>query len=100
MKTKCYCTSCPNHPKFKQRHELGSPPTGFRANYSIPYNFDPHAAEVDCLKPVSQAFEDYFLEPDEFDYPLTAYGDGEAVTGYYSWWLTLNAGCDNERYEK
>lgn len=100
MRSKCYCTSCPNHPKFSQRHSLGNPPTGYRADRYFGDRFEVHEAEVDCLQPVSQAFEDYLLDPTDFDYPITAYGDGEAVTGYTSFYLTIHAGCDNEQYQE
>lgn len=100
MKTRCYCTYCPNHPKFEQRHSLGSPPTGFCAGRYIPSNFAPHGAEVDCLQPVSKAFGfPWELDPNDFDYPVTAYGDGSAESGMDTAWLTLYAGCGNEKYQ-
>lgn len=99
MRTKCYCTSCKNHPKFEQNALLGYPPTGFLPDRYIDDRYEPHAAEVDCLKPVSDAFERYFLDPEDFEYPVTAYGDGSAETGFSSNCLVLYAGCGNEQYE-
>ena len=91
-------TNGKNHPKFEQNALLGYPPTGFRAGSFISNRYEHHASQVDCLKPISDAFEDYFLDPEDFDYPITAYGDGSAETGFRSNSLVLYAGCGSEEH--
>ncbi len=101
MKTNCYCTSCKNHPKHEQRAFLGFPPVGYAADKHPPeFEFEQHAAVVDCLKPVCFAIEDGAIDPDDFLFPITAYGDGASETGfYYQGCLTLLANCGNEDHE-
>ena len=97
--THCYCIYCPNHPLFEQRHKLGSPVTGFDPTKFILNDYKHHGAFVDCLEPKSSAFHSpWNLDPDDFDYPVTAYGDGVSETGLYTAGLTLHASCGNETY--
>lgn len=101
MKTTCYCIYCPNHPQFEERHTLGSPVTGFTASKTIWQDkYNSHKAEVDCLLPQSDAFYVHNLDPEDFNYPTTAYGDGCSETGFYNYYgLTLYATCGNETYQ-
>ncbi len=100
MNTKCYCTYCPNHPKFAQRHTLGSPVTGYSPlKYNPDDNYDAHAAEVNCLKPMSISIDNGTIDPDDYDFPITAYGDGCSMTGFNGSDLVLFAHCANEEYE-
>ena len=100
MRTKCYCIFCPKHPKHNQRNQLGNPVVGFHVGDFINPSYDHQGSDVDCLEPISDAFEHYFfLDAEDFNYPITAYGDGSSVTGFYSVnGLTLYAGCGNEEY--
>ncbi|MEO0835976.1 MAG: hypothetical protein AAFY16_08315 [Cyanobacteria bacterium J06642_3] len=101
MKTNCYCIYCPNHPKHLQRHQLGVPITGFTADrYFDQEKFKSHVAQVDCLLPICGAIDDDIISPDDFNFPITAYGDGQSQTGFFNQGgLTLDATCANERYE-
>ena len=54
--------------------------------------------EVNCLKPVSRAFDEFDIDPDSENFPVTAYGDGESMTGFERDGITLYATCGNEEY--
>ena len=102
LKTDCYCIYCPNHPLFNQRHDLGQPVTGFTASKMICQSkYDAHKREVDCLEPVCEAITDGIIDPLDYDFPTTAYGDGISQTGFDQvGGLSLFAYCGNERYEQ
>lgn len=101
MKTRCYCIFCPKHPKHSQRNNLGEILTGYSADKTIIGDYEHQASEVDCLNPRSDAFVMHDLDPDDFKYPITAYGDGCSETGfYYHFALTLYATCGNEEYQE
>lgn len=96
MKTKCYCLGCKNHPLHSKRNEyqwlVGWSPD--KMVFSHPYG-----TEVDCLDPVSDAFDIFWEDPEDFEYPITAYGDGCAITGFQENGITLVAFCKNEDHE-
>lgn len=100
MKTSCYCIFCHNHPKFSQRYSLGVPVTGYSPlKYNPNSDHDSHKAEVDCLEPHSPSIENGTIDPDDYDFPVTAYGDGISQTGFYNNDLVLFACCVNEKHE-
>lgn len=99
MQTKCFCIFCPRHPKFKDRHLWNDPPTGFLPG-DIIWGADEYAAKVECLLPVSSAFEEFNIDPNYQEFPITAYGDGCAMTGFSTDGITVFASCHNEDYEE
>ena len=95
MKTECHCLYCPRHPLHKKRGDIVSP-TGYD-----PTKWGPGGKtgrEVDCLKPVSDAFDAFDIDPEDEEFPTTAYGDGCAMTGFERDGITLYAHCGNEEY--
>ncbi len=100
MKTKCYCVGCPKHPLFENRHNYVFY-TGFDVGDTIWKNEDlVQGADVDCLEPVSDAFDDLDINPEEHDFPITAYGDGNSITGFDGRGYTIVANCENEEYSE
>ena len=97
MKTKCYCVGCKKHPLHNKRNELGKWFTGYHPENFVESKFEVQGADVDCLKPESAA-EDY-LRLEDFEYPITAYGDGAAITGCALPGITIFANCGNEEHE-
>ena len=55
---------------------------------------------VECLLPVSSAFDDFDLEPSDFEYETTAYDDGYAATGVDENSYRIYAACGNEEHEE
>ena len=101
MRTKCYCTHCPKHPKFDVRHSFEYPVTGFEVHKFISPDFDDQAATVNCLEPFCGAIKDGTIDPEDYDFPVTAYGDGSSYTGFWNIdGLSVHAVCLAERYEK
>lgn len=100
MKTRCYCIHCPNHPKFKIRTTFNRCVTGFGMGRFIMPEYDEQSATVNCLKPVCEAIEQEIIDLNEYDFPVTAYGDGASTTGFYHVGGLTHATCSNERYEK
>lgn len=98
MKTKCYCVGCKRHPLHSKRKEFKKWLTGYSPDSLIVTNeYENQAAIVDCLKPTSGA--DEYVDLDDFDYPVTAYGDGAAITGCDLPGLIIYANCGNEDHE-
>ncbi len=63
--------------------------------------YDAHKREVDCLEPVCEAITDGIIDPLDYDFPTTAYGDGISQTGFDRvGGLSLFAYCGNETYEQ
>ena len=53
---------------------------------------------VNCLKPESRAFDEFDIDPELEEFPVTAYGDGASMTGFERDGITLYATCGNEGY--
>lgn len=98
MKTKCYCVGCPKHPLFNERHDFKFY-TGFYIGDTIwKEEYLIQGRDVDCLEPVSDAFYDLDISPEEHDFPITAYGDGGSITGFSGRGYEIFANCENEEY--
>ena len=100
MRTICYCVYCPKHPLFEKRNNL-RPLTGWSVGDVI-YNekYLKQGKEVDCLEPVSDAFSELDVDPKDHLFPITAYGDGVAFTGFDGRGYEITAQCENEEYEE
>jgi hypothetical protein len=100
MKTKCYCVGCKRHPLHDKRKELSPWVVGWEPDRIIfGENAKSQGAEVDCLEPVSGAFSHLVGEIDDYEYPITAYGDGCSITGFQEDGMTVVATCGNEDHE-
>ncbi len=97
MKTKCYCVGCKKHPLHSKRKEFKKWYTGFYPGYFVDHKYDEQGVDVDCLMPESSASD--YVNLDDFEYPITAYGDGSVVTGAEVPGLIIYATCKNEEYE-
>ena len=97
MKTECHCLYCPKHPLHKKRGTIESP-TGFEPNRFI-LDSKKTGRVVNCLKPRSDAFDAFDIDPDCEEFPVTAYGDGCAMTGFERDGIVLYATCEDEGYE-
>ena len=96
MKTHCYCIGCKKHPKHEDRKNLVWV-TGYP---KFIYGDDGKSgADVDCLSPSSGFFDDNRGEPEEFEFPETAYGDGSSLTQAEEIGFTIFANCENEDHE-
>ncbi len=94
MKTTCYCVYCKKHPLYGKADDFEHPGSYFAGDF---YDGDKKfGKEVDCLEPVSSAFDDLPIEPEEFDYPITAYGDGVTSTGHEGRGFIIFAHCGAE----
>ncbi len=63
--------------------------------------YDAHKQEVNCLEPVCEAITDGIIDPLDYDFPTTAYGDGISQTGFDQvGGLSLFAYCGNETYQQ
>lgn len=100
MKTKCYCVFCKKHPLHDKANSFKEILTGWCPDYSVGDKFLEQGANVNCLNPKSEAFEKGWLAPEIFDYPITAYGDGFALTGFWKPMLDVQACCGNEDNEE
>jgi hypothetical protein len=99
MKTKCYCVYCPKHPLHYDivRQDVL---TGWSVGDFIwEEKHREQGREVVCLNPKSDFFEDYGIDADEFEFPITAYNDGISETGTEEAGFTIYAYCGNEEYE-
>lgn len=100
-KTVCWCIGCTHHPLHHKRKEFNWI-TGWEPGeiiFAIGKDQE-QGKEVDCLFPISDAFYDLDLDPEKFTYPITAYGDGLAITGHQGRGFVLYANCDNENHEE
>lgn len=100
MKTKCYCIFCKKHPLHKEQDKFKDWLVGWEPGNFIKLEFKDQGKEVDCLEPVSEAFYELGREPEEFEYPVTAYGDGNADTGVEGPGFIIYACCTNEEHEE
>ena len=98
MKTKCYAIYCSKHPLYNQRAPLLKTEkvvTGFRGDIFLSPTH-PHAAEVACLEVVGDF---HSVDPEDFEWPETAYADGYAHTFAEEGSVELHGACGNEDYE-
>lgn len=96
MKTMCYCIYCPRHPLFENRHNLDCP-AGWTVGRAIYGKEALVGKEVNCLNPDSAAFDNFNLNPEDFEYEITAYGDGLSMTGCMEDGIEIWGYCKNER---
>ena len=99
MKTKCYCIGCKLHPLHDKRGKLPWY-VGWDIHRITMRDYSDSAADVNCLKPESKFFDEFLSDPGDFDWPVTAYGDGEADTGHDAEGFTIYAVCGNEDHEE
>jgi len=97
MKTKCYCLYCTRHPLHDKRDNFNVL-TGYEPGQYISAEFNIQGKEVDCLSPLSDAFIELDIKAEDFEWKVTAYGDGSAITGVEGVGFTLFAGCGNETF--
>lgn len=96
MKTTCHCVYCPHHPLNGQSHDYRNVPRGYS-----PGDFPDRSSvgrEVNCLDPQSDAFD--YIDPEGEEFPVTAYGDGCAITGFSRPGLVVTATCGNEGFQQ
>ena len=102
MKTKCYCVGCKLHPLHDKRNEFSEKGwvTGFDVGNFI-WSKKEQGVDVECLIPESPAFDDLDIDPKNHEFPVTAYGDGNTVTGYESddYSYVIRAYCASEDHE-
>lgn len=100
MKTKCYCIGCKRHPLHHRRNEAQWITGWYPGRILFLQNERWQGVEVDCLKPESIIFDEWFFDDaEDFDYPVTAYGDGCAITGFIHHGSVIMAFCGNEDHE-
>ncbi len=97
MKTKCYCVYCKKHPLFIEKKDF-KVVTGFQVGNYVSDMFT-SGRDVNCLNPISDAFDDFDIDPENYEFPITAYGDGISQTGFEGRGYIIYANCDNEEYE-
>lgn len=95
MKTRCHCLYCPKHPLHHKRDLIESP-TGYSPTKFVLSSET--GADVNCLRPVSDAFDEFDIDPSYEQFPVTAYGDGASMTGFERDGIVLYATCGNEKY--
>jgi len=100
MKTKCYCIFCVHHPLHDKQKEFKEITTGYKPGLMVKSEFDDQGIEVECLRPVSDAFYELGRESEDFKWEVTAYGDGCAITGVKGIGYTIWANCKNEKHEE
>jgi hypothetical protein len=101
MHTKCYCIYCPKHPlHLKQKEFKNGALTGWSVDCWIDSDYEETASEVECLNPISAAFSELDIYPKDFEFPITAYGDGNAVTGVEGNGFNIYAICKDETYKE
>lgn len=97
MNTICYCIYCSKHPLYAQRNTLPSL-TGWEVGDIILNKYKKSGVKVSCLEPESEMIEDLHINPNEHEFPITAYSDGISWTGYEDDWYMVKAICGNEDY--
>jgi len=100
MKTKCYCVNCKKHPLHDKANSFKDILTGWEPDRWVGTSYQEQGVDVNCLKPESEAFDYAWLNVDGFDYPITAYGDGCAITGFCKPMIEVQAFCGNEDNEE
>lgn len=100
MKTKCYCVYCPFHPSHLFQNNFKEILTGWELGDYIHEEHNEYGKEVDCLVPVSAAFNTLGTSPEDHDWRVTAYGDGCAETGVIGEGFHIFANCGKEEYKE
>ena len=100
MKTTCYCVYCPFHPSHLFQNNFKKILTGWELGDYIHEEHNEYGKEVDCLEPVSAAFDELEKSPEDFEWRITAYGDGFADTGVIRPGYHIFANCRKEIYEE
>ena len=97
MKTMCFCVGCKKHPLHEQRDEFDWL-NGWRPGRIIyEEEYKKQGIDVDCLEPGGSIFD--FLSKEDYEFPITAYGDGMAITGFSNGSMIATAYCKNEEHE-
>jgi len=99
MRTICYCVGCKKHPKHDRRGQFKTWLTGYFPGNMIWASYAEQSSQVECLRPISPAFEAFGITPEDFSYPVTAYADGGSVTGAEESSFTIFASCGDEDHE-
>jgi len=100
MKTKCYCIFCKKHPLHSKRKEFKDVLAGWDVEDFISSDYENQGTTVHCLSPSSDAFYELGREETDFTYPVTAYGDGIAITGVGGPGYLIRCVCGNEEDEE
>ena len=100
-KTTCYCIYCSKHPLYEKYKDDPNPFTGYKPSMGFAWmaTHKHHAADVECLEPSSDAFDEMGIHHSELDFEITAYGDGGSITGFDAGSWVITAHCDNEDYK-
>jgi len=101
MKTKCYCFWCKKHPLHSEKDKITSRESG----EVVGFNNYPHinsqlGRDVNCLEPISNAFDELSIDPKDFDWNYTSYGDGSSYTEVDGGSFQISAICKNEEHEE
>ena len=99
MTTTCYCIGCKKHPLHAERKDFKNLLTGYLPGRMIPAELKNQGVQVDCLLPDSSAFAELDVEPKDFTFKVTAYGDGGSITGVDGSGYEIYAVCGNEDHE-
>lgn len=99
MKTLCYCVGCKKHPLHDKRNEFKNWVTGWTPDSFIWDEQKKQGAEVDCLEVDSRFMFENDMSPEDYDFPITAYGDGTSLTGFIKYGTMITGICANEEHE-
>ena len=101
MKTTCFCIYCKKHPAHESRKNLECL-TGYSLDsWTIHKDeYKESMAEVNCLQPESDFFDEFNIEPEDFEWDYTAYSDGMSYTGVDGGSYIIHATCGNEEHEE
>ena len=94
MKTRCYCVKCKKHPLDSTKFNKYM--TGFHEGSIILSEYEIQGMEVDCFDPVLVASFDFGLNPYDFEFSKTAYGNGVSLTFTMHDGKAVYATCGNE----
>lgn len=100
MNTKCFCIFCKHHPLHENKKDFKDWLTGWEPGSLSYTKYKSQGKDVNCLQPVSDAFDNLGRNPSDFEYPITAYGDGLAETGVSEVSFTIFAICENEQHSE
>ena len=100
MNTKCYCICCIHHPLHAKRDEFPHYFVSWHPGDYIPTDYHEQGADVDCLKPRSEAFYELDKQPEDFQFPATAYEEGIATTYAEGKGFCIFALCEREFSEE
>lgn len=100
MKTKCFCIGCKSHPLHAKRKEFREWVTGNDGGGIWKSGQVDQGVDVECLSPVSDAFDKLGIDSDDIDTPYIAYGDGISLGYYRGSMFELWYNCENETFEE